>query len=138
MCRANKQGPDLLLRRLNYSHIDAVIVSISPMCTTAMSLRRLLYFYNFRTIYYVIPHASSDCPALAGIDSRVICVAEDEMLPPNITRESLVSPCTAVTRNKPLGWYVQQFVKLGVARTLPKLSEYYLVWDADNIPVYVF
>ena len=48
---------------------------------------------------------------------------------------------------KPLGWYLQQFVKLGVARlyqrsttfvdqktgTIDALSENYLVWDADNV-----
>jgi hypothetical protein len=34
---------------------------------------------------------------------------------------------------KNLGWYIQQFVKLSVARSIADLSENYLVWDADNV-----
>ena len=32
-----------------------------------------------------------------------------------------------------VGWYLQQYLKLGVALHIPDLSDYYLVWDADNI-----
>ena len=36
-------------------------------------------------------------------------------------------------RVQPVGWYLQQYLKLGVALHVKDLSEYYLVWDADNI-----
>lgn len=31
------------------------------------------------------------------------------------------------------GWYLQQFLKLGAAVSLPSLSMYYVVWDMDMI-----
>lgn len=31
------------------------------------------------------------------------------------------------------GWYLQQFLKLGAAVSIPSLSTYYVVWDMDMI-----
>ena len=41
----------------------------------------------------------------------------------------------AKTGTNRVGWYLQQYLKLGVAVHIPDLSDYYLVWDADNIAV---
>ena len=34
------------------------------------------------------------------------------------------------------GWYLQQLVKLGASRYLPGLSDTFMVWDPDMIPLW--
>ena len=33
------------------------------------------------------------------------------------------------------GWIYQQILKLGAAEAIPELSDWYLVWDSDMLPV---
>eukprot|EP00958_Prasinococcus_capsulatus_P029223 scaffold7379_cov366-Prasinococcus_capsulatus_cf.AAC.7 len=33
------------------------------------------------------------------------------------------------------GWYRQQFVKMAVAQRIPDLSDHFLLWDLDMIPL---
>ena len=133
-----------MLPTRNYSNMDAVIVSIGVMCGTPDSARRLLHFYKFRRIFYILPHPELECPAIEAIDSRMICLGEQSLLG-NTTMNSLKRECSGAYGNwsgasrrrpfgiKAMGWFVQQFVKLGAARLLDDLSEDYLVWDADNV-----
>jgi hypothetical protein len=34
-----------------------------------------------------------------------------------------------------VGWYLQQFLKMGAARHVAGLSDYYLLWDSDMVPL---
>ena len=39
------------------------------------------------------------------------------------------------TASERAGWYFQQLLKLGAARGLPTLSQYFIIWDLDMIPL---
>ncbi|KAJ1460706.1 hypothetical protein M885DRAFT_494996 [Pelagophyceae sp. CCMP2097] len=129
----------------DYSKMDAVVVSIGMMCGTSESIKRLLYFYNLRRVYYILPDAQAECAAIEAIDPRVTCLGEGAVLEGNASVATLSAACRASwgewstpskalpAGTKAFGWYLQQFIKLGVARTLPQLSEDYLVWDGDNV-----
>ncbi|NJK99914.1 MAG: hypothetical protein HC838_07610 [Spirulinaceae cyanobacterium RM2_2_10] len=53
-----------------------------------------------------------------GLDKETICAELD-------LGESLYTP----------GWFYQQLLKLGAAAGIPTLSEWYMVWDSDLLPV---
>lgn len=69
---------------------------------------------------------------------QVVCLDENAVIP-GITYKSLVGKSPGLQKyqgvSNRIGWYLQQYLKLGVALHIPDLSDYYLVWDADNIPV---
>lgn len=53
---------------------------------------------------------------------------------PGVTYSALEQRASQAMRDsRRVGWYLQQFIKLGVALHLPALSSQYLVWDADVI-----
>ena len=126
---------------VNFSGIDFVIVSLRAMCSTEVSLKRISSMYQPRHIHYVTGHPA-ECNVLSTLmnnDTRFSCLNEDDVFP-HISTASLKSDCHALARDtkKTFGWHMQQFVKLGVARHLDKLSDRFVVFDADNILIYPF
>ena len=130
---------------VNASDVDFVVVSTQAMCSTQVSLTRLLHFFNPRRVYYIVAQGT-DCDWLDAIDGRIKCMEESTVLPSGLMRE-LQQTCQyaacfekkcpqAAGRPRPLGWYVQQFIKLGVSRWLPELSARYVLFDADNVVRY--
>jgi hypothetical protein len=120
---------------MNYSHFDFVIVSLRVSCSTEMMLRRVFDMYNPRKIYYITAHGN-ECSKLQELmhDKRFACLDERSLLPATKLKEE----CKILVKdsNKSFGWYMQQFVKLGVSRYIPELSDIYVVFDADNMLVY--
>lgn len=63
-----------------------------------------------------------------------ILFLDENKLIPNMSYQSVKSTLQKAGGNpKFAGWYLQQFLKLGFARICK--DEYYLVWDADMIPL---
>ena len=130
---------------VNSSGVDFVVVSTRAMCSTQVSLTRLLHFFNPRQIYYIVANGT-DCDWLEAIDGRIKCMEESVVMPSGLMHElrqtchfaaCLGNKCPPVPgQPRPLGWYVQQFIKLGVSRWLPKLSARYVLFDADNVVRY--
>jgi len=82
------------------------------------------------------------CPYLESIDPTVRCVHESKILP-GVSYHSLKAASPNLIRFQGqlfdrVRWYFQQYLKLGVALHLEGLSERYLVWDADSIPIKPF
>lgn len=82
------------------------------------------------------------CPYLESIDPTVRCVHESKILP-GVSYHSLkaASPNLIGFQGQlfdRVRWYFQQYLKLGVALHLEGLSERYLVWDSDSIPIKPF
>jgi len=130
------------LPQFNYSHVDVVVVMASPVCVTQQTIKLLRFNFNFRNIYYVVKHVEF-CPYLESIDPAVICVDENKVIP-GVSYDALRAPGVSdnIIKNQGInnrvGWYFQQYLKLGVALHLEGLSDHYLVWDADNIPISPF
>ena len=132
-CRQFK-GP----QQVDYHDMDVVIVMVAPVCTTRQIVQRLNYHYNFRRIYFIVK-SKEYCPFLKSLDDSIICLDENTVIP-GVTYSSLAAAGAGLKQagmkqgTNRVGWYLQQYLKLGVAVHIPDLSDYYLVWDADNIP----
>ena len=78
------------------------------------------------------------CPYLRSLAKNIICLDENEVIP-GVTYSSLSERGEKLKQigqkegSTESDWYLQQYLKLGVALHVKDLSEYYLVWDADNI-----
>ena len=125
----------------NYAHMDFVIVSLRAMCSTEMSLKRIMTMYKPRRIHYITGYPS-ECPSLRKImndEERFQCLDENAIFQ-NVSKSALKADCLSLIRDtkKTLGWHMQQFVKLGVSRHLSDLSEKYIIFDADNVITYPF
>ena len=129
--------------RLNYSHIDFVILMLRTTCSTELSMRRLLYFYSPQRVLVVLGRnavINGECAAVLAIDPRMRCMDESTVMQVNgeyVNRTSLSRHCSAsrglLERG---GWYLQQILKIGVARHVSDLSEGYVIWESDNWLVY--
>uniref|UniRef100_A0A7S0R9K3 Glycosyltransferase n=1 Tax=Pyramimonas obovata TaxID=1411642 RepID=A0A7S0R9K3_9CHLO len=128
------------IQRFNYSHVDVVVVMVAPVCVTQQTIKLLRFNFNFRRLYYIVKHKQF-CPYLESIDENVICLDENEVIP-GVSYSALKAAGEGIIEfqgiNNRIGWYLQQYLKLGVALHLPDLSEHYLIWDADNIPIKPF
>ncbi len=99
--------------------IEQSIKNINPQRIFLISKKRYLsFFYKIAKKY-----------------QNITLVDEDDLLPGlswTILREyiSMHNPNLIYKT----GWYLQQFLKMGFARSKYCLSDYYLVWDADTIP----
>jgi hypothetical protein len=96
------------------------------------TLPRVIAYLPYRSII-VIVH-KEEVGRLSDLAPDVLVVDEDELCPglklegiKRILAQRGASPDRA-------GWYFQQFLKLGLAQT-NLVSDYYLVWDADCLPL---
>ena len=132
--------------RVNTSHLDWVIVSMRGLCLTQIGLRRLLFYFRPRRVFYITGRPA-DCAWIRAIDTRVVCVDEASYysamrmneLRVACASEACFPPanCSDPRSNiRPFGWYVQQFIKLGVSRYIADLSLRYVLWDADNVALF--
>ena len=121
----------------DYSWMDVVIVMVAPVCTTKEVVSTLRYNFQFRRVFFIVKDERF-CPYLREMaeDGYVVCLDENKVLP-GVTHKSLYAESDGLIRNSQqsnrVGWYLQQYLKLGVALHIDDLSEYYLVWDADNL-----
>jgi FkbM family methyltransferase len=132
--------------RVNTSHLDWVIVSIRGLCLTEIALRRLLFYFSPRRVFYITGRPA-DCEWIRAIDTRVVCVDEASYYS-TMRMDELRVACASVAcfppancsdpnnNLRPFGWYLQQFIKLGVSRYIADLSLRYVLWDADNMALF--
>ena len=104
----------------------------------------ILHHSEWKSAQKSIPYIQKNIKA-----RRIVIVSSREMLAENLCGcdfldenevfsglsfsavKDFIASLGADTRNT--GWYLQQFVKLGIAEKCA--DEYYLVWDADTIPL---
>ena len=123
--------------------IDVVGVAYKPTCVTKMSIDRLNAHLSPRYIN-VFTTSDSKCAKFKAMAPNVRCYYDGDVVP-KVTKKSVdaflaerfgEAYADALKSGKKLaGWYLQQFVKLGVARYLDDLSEHFLIWDLDMIPL---
>ena len=65
---------------VNSSGVDFVMVSTRAMCSTQVSLTRLLHFFNPRQIYYIVANGT-DCDWLEAMNGRIKCTEESLVMP---------------------------------------------------------
>ena len=134
----------------HHPDIDVVSVAVKPTCVTRVAIASINQYVAPRFIRFVSADADA-CAALVAMAHNVRCVPQDEVIP-GITKASVeralerLFPENEGGQGKEgrylgrerAGWYLQQLVKLGVARHLPDLTSPFLVWDPDMIALEPF
>ncbi|QDZ19170.1 hypothetical protein HOP50_02g16840 [Chloropicon primus] len=123
--------------------MDVVGIAVKPTCVTEFSIEKLNQFIKPRYIHVFTP-TESKCELFRRMADNVLCYTDGEVVPDlskKKVEDFLVATFGSVytdyikkSGKKLSGWYLQQFVKLGVARYLgDRLTENFLIWDLDMI-----
>jgi hypothetical protein len=129
------------------SQMDVVLPLHTPNCITTFVINGLNKFFGPRRI--LVATRSEHCAHVESLASNVVCIDESKIVP-GVTLQSTQHILASLDekRNETVGfgghsiegWYLQQFVKLGIAESSshslslsPPLSQTYLAWDADMI-----
>ena len=90
---------------------------------------------------WVILYASG-CACLGSwAQNHSTCVDEDFAVP-GLNSASLMAAmaslqeagvCKTSKKDKPTGWFLQQFLKLEFAASHPEIADYVLLWDSDML-----
>lgn len=124
---------------MSASFYDFVIPLFRVRWNTRAVLEGIVAQYQPRTIHIISPQDQA---------KQLVELASDWTVPGLITHAeesffqlaslSKAQICEELHLGKSLyqpGWFYQQLLKLGAAEGIPSLSEWYLVWDADLLPV---
>ena len=125
--------------------LDVVSVAAKPTCVTRLAVAALNQYVGPRRIVFVSSNDAA-CARLSSFASNVECVPEDDLIP-GVTKAAVDAELARLYGGGGTaggnymgrsngGWYLQQLVKLGAARYLRGLSETFLVWDPDMIPLW--
>lgn len=132
------------------SEMDVVMPLHKPTCIIKDVIRNLNMFFGPRRI--LIATRSDHCPDVEHLAHNVICIDESKVVP-GLSLEAIKNMKVMQQNGSNswrggfgdhtiAGWYLQQFIKLGIAESssLPGegLSQTYLVWDSDMVLVNKF
>ena len=100
-------------------------------------------FYNPRTIYIITPRQySTEIKTAATIWNfkRIVVIPEESFFVRNYNLTKIIIQTdlfnnTDDPRSREFGWWYQQIIKLGAFRQISGLSDPYIVWDSDLIPL---
>ena len=135
----------------HHPDIDVVCVAVKPTCVTRVAIASINQYVAPRLIRIVSADADA-CATFVAMAPNVRCAAQDEVIPgvtkasvarelerlfPETQTEKSIRPGRYLGRERG-GWYLQQLIKLGVARHLPDLTSTFLVWDPDMIALEPF
>ena len=137
-----KQG--YTIPRYIYQDIDVLIMTAKLTCATMIAIRNILYFQSPRNIYIISP--SQICEFISNNNGYfniygIKCIPEHQILSYSTVEQFLTKNNfdLDIINEKYTGringkWYYQQFLKLLISN-LEFISEYYVVYDSDVIPI---
>lgn len=118
---------------------DFVIPLFKARWNTRAVLEGLTAHYQPRHIHIVTPEVEVRSLSEQAQSWRVAPLSihpeEPFFSPAGLSKESI---CAELDLGESLytpGWFYQQLLKLGAYEGIPELSEWYLVWDSDLLPV---
>ena len=125
--------------------IDVVGLALHATCIVREAVRGLNEHVRPRRIYVI---TIGDCEAFNAFASNVVCLVEDSVLP-DLTKKDVADrlemrmrtmsgsgDANEIFKGRSLsGWYYQQVLKMGASRHIAGLSDVFLLWDMDMIPL---
>ncbi|NJM85455.1 MAG: hypothetical protein HC873_12450 [Leptolyngbyaceae cyanobacterium SL_1_1] len=117
---------------------DFVIPLYRWRWNTQAVLEGITRHYQPRAIHIVTPAPEAKFLQAQSQDWQTVpCYvhAEETFFPNGLTKETI---CAELDLGQSLytpGWFYQQLLKLGAAEGIEGLSEWYVVWDSDLLPV---
>ena len=123
------------------STFDVVTLAVRASCVSPFAIHALNEYLPVRDIH-VVTSSLRDCELFQSMATNVVCHIESQFLP-TVAHDSVetflvgqfgdeISRRVAKAR---AGWYLQQLLKLGAAQAIPHLSDHFLLWDLDMIPL---
>ncbi|MES2430400.1 MAG: DUF6492 family protein [Bacteroidota bacterium] len=122
------------MRNSNQKYLYDVVMPIGPNDSdiALMSIKYIFKYFSFGKLFII--SNESTFKKLSGNNERIIFLNEDDLIP-GITLSEIKDICKKLFDDADRGgWYFQQFLKMGISQH-PSIREYYLVWDADTIPL---
>lgn len=96
-------------------------------------LNNASYFFDFLAISKIVFIGPSSIKDGLPSDERYEIIDENDVLDITALKSLYAQKLNVNTELKKFGWYVQQFLKM--AYSLRCKEDYYLLWDADTIPL---
>ena len=126
----------------NNSNIDFVIPLHRYHNMVRTVVEAIHLFYNPRTIYIITPEidvTEINEKSKNWMQNNVIAIKEETFFMKNYglsrtTIENLFNQ-TPDEQSREFGWWYQQLIKLGANKQIEGLSDPYIVWDSDLIPL---
>ncbi|MEM9450526.1 MAG: DUF6492 family protein [Cyanobacteria bacterium P01_E01_bin.6] len=119
-----------------YESFDVVIPLYRMRWNTRAVLEGLTTHYSPRSIHVIAPESEARSLAMVAQDWQTAPLhthAEESFF--HLTKDEI---CAELDLGKSLytpGWFYQQLLKLGASEGIDGLSEWYVVWDSDLLPV---
>jgi len=103
-------------------------------------LKKVIYYIeNFLDAdhIYIITHYDMSCCLPSKVKKNKKCIILDEnKIIPDLTSQKVYEYMLKYKFKSPrIGWFLQQFIKMGFALSNYCKNDYYLSWDADTIPL---
>ena len=123
--------------------LDVVGLALHATCVVREAVAGLNAHVKPRRIYVV---TKGDCETFTSFGPNVVCVLEDTLLP-GFTKQDVAAALDARIRlgdehaagvykgRSMSGWYYQQLLKMGAGRHIEGLSDMFLLWDMDMVPL---
>ncbi len=123
----------------NLSAFDMVIPLFRVRWNTRAVLEGLTYHYAPRCIHIITPAAEARSLRfqVQGWQVAPSLIYEEEAFfePIYLSKETLCAELDLGTSLYTPGWFYQQLLKLGAYEGISDLTEWYVVWDSDLLPV---
>lgn len=113
--------------------MDFVIPLLQKNLITQALIEALNLFYSPRYIYIVtsVPTLNIEAKNIVLIDETTFFVKNY-----NLTKKELEKHyCYKDDQSREFGWWYQQLIKLGAGYQIEPISDPYIVWDSDLIPL---
>jgi hypothetical protein len=113
--------------------MDFVIPLLQKNLITQSLIEAINLFYKPRHIFIVTskPNILIDGPNIVLIDESVFFKENYNLTKTDIEQYY----CFKDNQSREFGWWYQQLIKLGAVYQIPQISDPYVVWDSDLIPI---
>ncbi|NEP20174.1 MAG: hypothetical protein F6J97_25370 [Leptolyngbya sp. SIO4C1] len=122
-----------------YPPFDFVIPLYQARWNTRAVLEGLTVHYAPRAIHIITPAAGTQllAQAVKSWQTAPVHVHEEDSFfgQDRLTKDAICAELDLGKSLYPPGWFYQQLLKLGAAEGIEGLSEWYVVWDSDLLPV---
>ena len=123
--------------------MDYKIDFVIPLCKNNIIIKTvieaLIEFYNPRNIYIITPEKEiTNLIEKLGNYNNIKFMAEETFFLDfyKLTSETIMEWYTYIDeKSREFGWWYQQIIKLGAINQINSISDPYIVWDADLIPL---
>jgi hypothetical protein len=123
---------------LENTKIDFVIPLHRSNPLFRSTVESIIKFYFPKTIFIITPFVEINkikWEKWNTGETKIVCISEDLFFEP-ISKSDLELIYTKIDENsRKFGWWYQQILKMGAVTRIPGISDPYMVWDSDLIPL---